>query len=104
MDRKMKRLLPALLLFSVPLFAAEDEPANYCHDDSVEKDWARMLAETPTDPIIIKLFGLREGLCGMIDRGQITLEQGIDIWNDEHSRSVLQRSEDEAKRRKKYDL
>ena len=100
----MKRLLPAFLLFSLPLFAAEDEPVNHRHEETVDKHWAKMLAETPEDPIIIKLFGLRKGLCEMIDQGQISLEQGTNIWEDERQRSVLQRANDEAKRRKKYDL
>jgi hypothetical protein len=46
-----------------------------------------MLTDYPTDPVILKLAGLREGLCLMIDRKQFSHEQGTDIWEDERQQS-----------------
>jgi hypothetical protein len=84
---------------------AEDGAApNYCHDMQKNQEWREMVSEYPNDPIIIKLAGLREGLCIMIDRGQITHEQGVNLWEDERQRSVVERGNDDAKKAPKYDL
>jgi hypothetical protein len=96
-------LLPALLF---TLFARAEEPPspNYCHDVSKIQEWKDMVAKYPNDPIVIKLAGLREGLCLMIDRGQITHEQGVDLWEEERQRSIVERSTDDAKKAPKFDL
>jgi hypothetical protein len=59
---------------------------------------------TAEDPIILKLAGLRTGLCQMIDKKQITHEQGTDIWEDERQRSIVDRSNEETKQAPKYTL
>ncbi|WAK04598.1 hypothetical protein [Methylobacter sp. YRD-M1] len=92
----MKPALLSTLLFLA--FAANGEESgkvDYCHDAKVNQDWLKMIAEYPKDPVILKLAGLREGLCLMIDRGQITHEQGTDIWEDEKNKSIIQRSNEE---------
>jgi len=40
----------------------------------------------------------------MIDRGQITHEQGTDLWEDVRQRSIVDRSKDDAKKAPKYTL
>ncbi|NOU13804.1 MAG: hypothetical protein HOO92_07550 [Methylococcaceae bacterium] len=100
-----KSLLFLLLLF-LPLSHADGmkEGENYCHDTkSVEQNKA-LLGDHPNDPIIIRLMALREGLCNMIDRGLITVEQGIDIFNDEKNKSVIQRSNEEQTKSPKLTL
>lgn len=92
------------LLISTFAHAEESKSPNYCHDAQKNQDWLEMVAKYPNDPIIIKLAGLREGLCMMIDRGQITLEQGVDLWEAERQRSVVERGNDDAKKAPRYDL
>jgi hypothetical protein len=101
----MKFGLMSILLF-LPLAANAEETAkvDYCHDAKINQDWNKQIAEFPKDPIILKLAGLREGLCMMIDRGQITHEQGINIWEDERQRSLADRHKEEAKQMPKYTL
>jgi hypothetical protein len=102
----MKPSLALLTALFFTMFArAEATPSpNYCHDDSKNREWKEMVAKYPNDPIVIKLAGLREGLCLMIDRGQITHEQGVDLWEDERQRSIVERTTDDAKKAPKFDL
>jgi hypothetical protein len=46
---------------------------------------------------VIELAGLREVLCLMIDRGQITHAQGVDLWEEERQRRIVERSDEDAK-------
>jgi hypothetical protein len=102
----MKQLLVILVTLFFPISALSEEAAtvNYCHDDQKNQDWEKMVADYPNDPIIIKLAGLRVGLCVMIDRGQITHEQGVNLWEEERQRSIVERSNDDAKKAPKYVL
>lgn len=101
----MKPALFSTLLFLTFAASAEElEKVDYCHDAKVSQDWLKMIAEYPKDPVILKLAGLREGLCLMIDRGQITHEQGTDIWEDERNKSIIQRSNEELTRSPKLML
>jgi len=88
--------LLVILLFIAPLSHATEmkEGVNYCHDpESVAKNKA-LLGDHPSDLVIIRLIALRDGLCNMIDSGQITVDQGIDIFSDEKSKSIVQRSKE----------
>ncbi len=102
----MKSGLFSLSLALLATVASADEVAgvDYCHDPKASQEWQKMVIEYPKDPIIIKLAGLREGLCLMIDRGQITHEQGTDIWEDERQRSIVDRGSEDAKKMPKYTL
>lgn len=95
-------ILLFLLIFTAN--AEEVQKVDYCHDAKANQDWSTKIAEFPEDPIILKLAGLREGLCMMIDRGQITHEQGTNIWEDERQRSIVDRSSKEVKQMPKYTL
>ncbi|MGY6217364.1 hypothetical protein ACW73L_19595 [Methylolobus aquaticus] len=75
-----------------------DDPDNYCHDPAIAEDWRRMLSETPNDPIVIKLYGLREGLCSLVSDGRVSLEQAPEIWERECAESVVQRFGEDARR------
>jgi hypothetical protein len=88
----MKYMILAIMLTVSGMANAK---TDYCHDAKVNQDWIKILAEYPKDSVILKLAGLREGLCLMIDRGQITHEQGTDIWEDERNKSIIQRSNEE---------
>jgi hypothetical protein len=47
--------------------------------------------------------GLKSGLLA-IDQGQIALEQGVNPWEDERQKSVVERSVDAAKKAPRIDL
>jgi hypothetical protein len=50
------------------------------------------------------LAGLREGLCLMIDRKQISHEQGTDIWEDERQRSIVDRDQEQTQKMPKFTI
>jgi hypothetical protein len=104
MELRFIAYLSVGFLVSTIAHSEEIKSPNYCHDAQKTQEWMEMVEKYPADPIVIKLAGLREGLCMMIDRGQITLEQGIDLWEDERQRSMVERSNDDAKKAPKYDL
>jgi hypothetical protein len=78
------------LCIGVPSGAAAGE--NYCHDEAVNAEWDELLADTPRDAIVIRLYALRQGLCGMIDRGQVGLDQATRIFELEHMKGVRERA------------
>jgi len=107
------RLLICAVLVSPFVFAAEpdtqppslaDNPDNYCHDPKVDAEWSRMLAETPADPIVIKLYALRAGLCGMVDKKLVNLDEAARIWELERVESAVQRFKEDNKKRPKTNL
>jgi hypothetical protein len=84
-------LFSTLLFLALAANAEESGKVDYCHDAKVNQDWLK----NPKDPVILKLAGLREGLCLMIDRGQITHEQGTDIWEKQEHYPAQQRGADQ---------
>jgi hypothetical protein len=102
MNMKLKLLFMLLLALYFPAHAATQ--ANYCHNLAMNQDWDKKVVEFSQDPIILKLAGLRTGLCQMIDRGQITHEQGINLWEDERQRSIVDRQTEQARQKPKYVL
>jgi hypothetical protein len=96
----VKALLILMLAMSFGL-RAEERPVNYCKDPEKAAEWEKQLADTPEDPLIIKLYALRVGLCKMVDEGKVELKEAIRIWDIEHARSVNERLFDEVKHSRK---
>lgn len=74
------------------------EPANYCHDSEAEAEWDQMLEEYPVDPVVIKLAALRTELCTLVDEGRMSLDQAIDLFEQECRGGVLERRMEEERR------
>jgi hypothetical protein len=91
-----------LVLLSVRALATDSQ--NRCHDPATMADWERLLSENPRDPVVIRLYGLRRGLCSMIDDGLVELDQAIEIFNTEHAKSVVERYNEEQGRERKLRL
>ena len=69
--------LCSTLMVHSTLFA---ETENYCHDQDSWKEWDELVEKYPNDHEVQALHALRIGLCVKIDRGSITVEQAIDIF------------------------
>lgn len=102
----MKSVITALLFICLAFAASaeEVEGVDYCHDAKVNQDWVKQVAQYPNDAIILHLAELREGLCRMIDRGQITHEQGTDLWEDTRQRGIVERGKEEEKKARNFTL
>jgi hypothetical protein len=75
-----------------PDLKPKDDPTqNYCKDQEKNAAWARMFGQYPRDPVVVKLYAMRSGLCVMIDAGLITLDDGIIYFEEEWDRLIEQR-------------
>jgi len=74
----------SILLFSYSLSAEEK---NYCEDPDANMHWEALIQEHPGDMQIHALHALRLGLCFKVDRGDLTLDQATEIF--ENMRSAL---------------
>jgi len=88
----------------LPSAVVAQEPTNHCHKPEVAAQWEQLLANSPKDPIVIRLYALREGLCRMVDDGLVELDQAIDIFNREHARGVMERMEEDNEKRRERAL
>ena len=65
-------------------------PTNYCLDAEVNQKWTRLFMKSSDDPMTIRLYALRDGLCTMVDRGQVKLGVAIAIFEDARSLEVME--------------
>jgi len=77
-------LILSTLLFSYSLNAEEK---NYCNDPDANMQWEALIQEHPDDMQIHALHALRLGLCFKVDKGDLTVSQATEIF--ENMRSSL---------------
>jgi len=82
--------LIALMVLLASYSAHGDEPDNYCNDAEINQKWTRLFMKSSDDPMTIRLYALREGLCEMVDRGQVKLGVAIAIFEDARSPEVME--------------
>ena len=86
-------LCSTLLVYSI-LFA---ESENYCRDQDSWKEWDELVQKYPNDHEFQALHALRIGLCVKIDKGSITIEQAIDIFENAREAIVEKRKDENRK-------
>jgi hypothetical protein len=96
--RRAKIMFAASLLSLLSIGTAR-AGENYCQDPEANRQWLEMLARTPDDPLIIKLFALRSGLCVLVEQRLIALDQATDIFEQERSEAMTERHREEQERR-----
>ena len=84
MNKTIIVLTLSILLFSCSLYA---EDKNYCNDPGTNMQWETMAQEHPDDLQIHALHAIRLGLCFKVDRGDLTVDQATEIF--ENMRSAL---------------
>ncbi len=84
MNKVITILTLSILLFAYTLNAEEK---NYCNDPDTNMQWEAMVQEHPNDMQIHALYALRLGLCSEVDRGDLTVDQATEIF--ENMRSAL---------------
>jgi len=77
-----KILFVCLMGFVVNSFASE----NYCHDADKIKEWEGIITKHSAEPLLVKLYAMRVGLCQMVDDGKIDLDTAIDVFEAERSK------------------
>ncbi len=67
-----------------------DNYQKLVNDAEANQQWAKLLMKAPDDTMTIRLYALRDGLCGMVDRGQVKLEVATAIFEDARSPKVME--------------
>lgn len=86
-------LIFTLLSANLPAIAAED----YCSDPESWREWEELLEKYPNDSDIQTLHALRIGLCLKVERGDLTVEQGTDIFENAR-KAILEKKKAETKK------
>ena len=72
---------------------------NQCHDPAI---WDRIEAlrrQVPDDDLVLRAYALRIGLCRLIDEGRISLEKGIELFEIERRRTLMERAQEDARKK-----
>ena len=88
-----------ILAANPPVIAAE----GYCSDPESWEEWEELIEKYPNDSDIQTLHALRIGLCLKVERGDITLEQGTDIF-EKARQAILEKKKAEIKKSAKVSL
>jgi hypothetical protein len=80
------------------------EPKNYCHDEESWKEWDALVEKNPNDTEVQALHALRIGLCVKVDRGGITLDQAIEIFESAREAIVEKRKENQKRKQDRQKL
>ena len=92
-------LLFTLFIANLPAIAAED----HCSDPESWGEWEELVEKYPNDSDIQTLHALRLGLCLKVERGDITVEQGTDIF-EKARKAILKKKKAETKTRARLSL
>ena len=80
-NRNLMIILTLLgLLFSYEINAGEQK--NHCYDDDANMEWEALIQKYPDDRQIHALHALRIGLCFKVDRGDITVDEATEIFEN----------------------
>ena len=95
--------LGILVVLLLPLSTqAEDE--NYCANAEAKAVWEQLVKKHPDDLEIHRLHALRHGICWKIERGDITIEQGVEIFGRERDAMIIKELEEATRSKKKRPL
>jgi hypothetical protein len=94
-----------IILFTLILILSFECTAdtNYCKDEEARVKWEKMLVEYPNDDMVLHLAGLHYGMCMMIDKGQISRDKAIDIFESAKGGAVQSRFTEQVLNKKNTD-
>ena len=79
---KIKIFIPILVLSSLLICTGAIAEENYCIDKESWQEWDNLVAKAPNDMDIQTLHALRLGLCAKVERGDISVQQATDIFEN----------------------
>ncbi len=96
----MSRYIFTLALIFIASFPAFAD--NYCHDREAAEQWKSLVEKEPNDLALQRLHSLRLGICLKIEQGNLTLEQGITIFELERLKLIQKLAKEELEKEKKF--
>lgn len=97
MKLRQSIVLVSLFLILVMHSALNAESENYCHNENSWEEWEALIDKNPNDMEVQALHALRIGLCAIVDKGEITLEQAIEIFEGAREAIVQKRKNDQKR-------
>ena len=88
-----------ILAANPPVIAAE----GYCSDPESWEEWEELIEKYPNDSDVQALHALRIGLCLKVERGDLTVEQGVNIFEKARG-AILEKKKAETKTHAKLKL
>jgi len=79
--------------------APAPEAENWCHRPDSWTKLDALLKQNPADPLVIRSYALRIGICLLIDEGKISLQRGIEVFDVEKQRVIMERSYQDSRKR-----
>ena len=73
------------------------EEKDYCNDPEANMQWEALIQEAPDDMQILALHALRLGLCFKVDRGELTVSQATEIFENMRG-ALISAKENERKK------
>lgn len=92
---KLKLLLLALVLLPAVAIAGGPAGKNYCHDPATWPEWEEMLHKYPLDEGVLGLYGLRIGLCLLVERGALSTELATTIFERQREQEITRKKQEE---------
>lgn len=69
--------------------SAYSEPeTNYCHDHETNAHWEALARKYPNDMGVATLHALRLGLCLKVERGDLTIDEATEIFENAREQIV----------------
>lgn len=93
-------LLTFLLLPATASFAEEEKQANYCKDPTTWSDWEELLQKYPGDQDVRMLYALRMGLCVLVERKELTVDEATRIFEEQRTAATRRMKMEDGRRRK----
>lgn len=91
-------LLLALYLSVLACAVSASEDQNSCNNPRLNQNWADALANYPDDPVVLRMFNLRTGLCAMLKNGQIEARSAPDLWEQALTTALLDSARQEREK------
>jgi hypothetical protein len=91
-------LVLCLLLLSPAAYAAGDVKDS-CNNPEVNQHWLEALKQHSDDPLVVRMFNMRTGLCGMLKNGQIDSETARSMWEQALTNALLESARQEQSKR-----
>ena len=85
--RQTKIIAILILSFLLCSYLLNAEEKNYCEDTDANIQWEVLIQNNPDNIQFHALHALRLGLCFKVDRGDLTVDQATEIF--ENMRSAL---------------
>jgi uncharacterized protein YabN with tetrapyrrole methylase and pyrophosphatase domain len=100
MKQKIYRHLSAVILGSLVMSAsvaqAGNEGATYCQDEQVNQHWQDAVTKHKGDPLVMRLYAVRRGLCEMLAEKKVDAKAARFMWDQAVISALVEKGREAA--------